>query len=380
MLSPSDSALNWYTAELASALSTIIPVQVIAPGDAGQRWHDGTVEVVAAYERGSRSAAIQIAKAALQSRAKVISVQHELFAFGGKATALSLPLALQFLRLNGKRVVTTIHGVVPLEDITPAFIRKNGSRLPMPIARLGWRTLLRAVCAASDAIVVHDERHRELLRSDYGVRSKIEVVPLGVPTAPPITKAERQQARASLAIDSDAEVLMFFGYFAGYKGLERLFDAAPRLLKERRNLHLVLAGDVPARLASSSSLGRQASLLAEAHDRIHHLGFVPESRVREVFAASDALILPYTAGISASGPLALAVAHGIPVIISSLLADRSHNAAFVFDPDINGICDAVRGFFTDLDVRLDALHFVEEIRKEREWTNTAKRLAAVYSF
>jgi glycosyltransferase involved in cell wall biosynthesis len=232
------------------------------------------------------------------------------------------------------------------------------------------------VGSSSDLIIVHDEAHRRVLVDHYGVRRPIEVVPHGVRETPLPASPERSSARCALAIDAEQEVLTFFGYFAGYKGLERLFCALPKLLRERPKLHVVLAGDVPNRLAGSSPLAKRAALLAAADQRVHHLGFVPEHEVRNVLIASDVLILPYTAGISASGPLALAAACGTPVLLSRLLANGV-TGGFTFEPTPEGIEQVVNAFFENSAVREQSRAFVLRLRQERSWPAVARRVFAL---
>jgi glycosyltransferase involved in cell wall biosynthesis len=377
MASKSDSALNWYTSELAFELSSMARVLVVAPRGYRPRWRDGEVEIVEGYRRGSPWSAFQLAISALRSDVKILNIQHELFAFGGPVSALTLPIALRVLQLFGRRIVTTMHGVIAPSDITPSFVRNNGSHVPPFVARLAWRWLVRGVCSASNLILVHDEAHRRVLAQDYAIRNRVEVVALGIRPSPLPSAPERASARAELGMTARDEVLTFFGYFAGYKGLERLFCALPRLLKERANLHVILAGDVPDRLAVSSPLARHAALLAAADHRVHHLGFVPEAKVRQVLIATDALILPYTAGISASGPLALAAGCGTPVLLSRLLANGSPER-FVFDPTPEGIEGAVTSFFDDGEVRDQSMEYVLRLREERSWGTVARRMLALY--
>lgn len=376
--SASDSALNGYTEMLAYALSESATVLVIAPRcGKPERWHDRDVTVVESYTRGSPLATLEIGIGALKSKAPLIHVQHELFAFGGFISALSLPIVLRVLRARGRRLATTIHGVIPLASVTKEFVRRNGSWLPASVARYAWRRLLRSVCTASDVVVVHDDRHRAALVGDYGVTTPIEVIPHGAPAYVPLTDAQRAEARASFHIPPDAEVLTFFGYFAGYKGLEELAEAAPEILERRPRLHLVFAGEIPERLRSRARIGTQIAALRARFARVHVTGFVPEEGVRDVFAATDALILPYTAGISASGPLALAAGYGTPALLSSFLAPHT-DATFAFEPTASGIVSAVDRFFDDASVRDEARRFVAALGRSNDWKNVAEHHLDLY--
>lgn len=375
--SVTDSALNWYTARLAAAMAPITRLTVIGPFSGDRCWRDGCVDVLGAYARGSALAPLQIMIAAMRSRARIVHFQHELFAFGGLMTALGLPLAMRAVQYSGRKTVATIHGVIPLDSIDSTFVRRNGSRVPASIARAGWRALLRGVCSASNLVLVHEAEHRRVLREEYGVRQRVEVVPHGVPLSEPVSTTERSRARNRFRIGGDAEVLTFFGYLAGYKGLDEFFDVVPELLSDRPCLHVVVAGEAPARLAGSSRLVDRLAQLAQIHDRVHRLGFVPDSEVRDVFAASDVLVLPYTCGISASGPLSLSVGYGVPVLLSRHLSG-SPNGAVAFDPTPHGIRLAVNAFFDDERTRRAAAMHMTTLRAERCWPAVARLTTDLY--
>jgi glycosyltransferase involved in cell wall biosynthesis len=194
----------------------------------------------------------------------------------------------------------------------------------------------------------------------------------------PIEAQERVRSRERLGIAAGAEVLTFFGYFAGYKGLDVLLDALPELFARRPRLHVVLAGEIPNRLSRSAPARERIARLGEEYARLHVLGFVPEDDVRGVFAASDALVLPYTAAISASGPLSLAAGFGVPALISRYLA-ADRELAFAFDPTPEGIVRAANAFFGEDAVRSDAIHFVRKLAERQSWDEVAARHANLYA-
>jgi glycosyltransferase involved in cell wall biosynthesis len=375
--SRADSGLTWYSAQLASALTEFVPVRVLGPCNGEPTWWDGDVEVSCCYTRGSLATPWRVAAAAIASEVGVVHFQHELFAYGGAPVALLMPAALAAIRRAGRRVVTTVHGVVPLRAVNGSFARRNGSRLPPRVASAAWRAHIRSVCGASSAVVVHEGTHRDILESDYGVARNVSVIPLGVKIEPPINVAERRQARVSLGIDPEAEVLSFFGYLAGYKGIEEFCEAIPRLLAKRPTLHVVVAGAVPRRLLCSSKLDERLASLARLCGRVRAMGFVPEGDIRRTFAATDLFILPYTARIAASGPLSLAMGYGVPTLVSRVI-DPDAGRFVAFDPTPDGITDAVCSYFQDGAAREAARSYVSALRGEREWNEIARRVAGVY--
>lgn len=364
--SPADSGLLEFTRNIATAMARFVRVHVITHrhGSSVRDWQDGSVLVHAAYRRGSWFGPLQVLAWATRSTCDVIHFQHELFAFGNPVCALILPPVMFLLRISGRTVVTTIHGIIPLGTIDASFIAKNGSRLSPAVARRGWRLLLRLTCAASTTVIVHEESHKRSLRSEYGVRTPIAVIPLAIQPSAPVSAAERDGARAGMQIDSSAEIVLFFGYFAGYKGLDELCDAIPLLLAARPRLHVIVAGEVPARLGDATAVSARVDALAASHRRMHRLGYVPNVDVRRVFAAADVLILPYTSGIASSGPFSLAAVHGIPSIASRRL-HQDERDTFAFEPDVAGIVQGVTSFFDDASAREQARRHMERVRRER---------------
>ncbi|MEA2294987.1 MAG: hypothetical protein QOE86_2626, partial [Solirubrobacteraceae bacterium] len=61
-------------------------------------------------------------------------------------------------------------------------------------------------------------------------------------------------------------------------------------------------------------------LRASAPGNARFTGFVPGDDVARWFAAADVALLPYPQPFASSGPLALALAHGTPVLLSEALA------------------------------------------------------------
>jgi hypothetical protein len=92
---------------------------------------------------------------------------------------------------------------------------------------------------------------------------------------------------------------------------------------------------------------------------------------------TDALILPYTAAISASGPLSIAAGYGVPVLVSRCLA-MEKDATFAFDPTAQGIEDAVQRFFDDERVRSESALFVKRLSERQSWQAVALRHAVLY--
>jgi glycosyltransferase involved in cell wall biosynthesis len=204
--------------------------------------------------------------------------------------------------LRDRRAVVTMHHVVDPGDVDAAFTATHGVRAPAAVARAGVAGLQRTIRALADEVVVHEP-------SFASVVPGASVVPHGIEVVEPL---DRAAARAALGVGSDRLCVLCFGFLAPYKGLEAALGAARLAGSE---VELVVAGGEHPRH------GRYAERLrAGAPANARFTGFVPGADVGRWFAAADVALLPYPRPFASSGPLALALAHGTPVLVSRALA------------------------------------------------------------
>ncbi len=283
------------------------------------------------------------------------------------------------LQAAGRRVITTIHGIIPLEKIDGDFVRENAIPGTPAIAAYAWRTLIRSVAATANVVHVHEPQHYASLRQSYDVRKKpVEVVPLGVSTAQ--RRPDRLEARRSLGLKPDADVLLFFGFLSQYKGVEVIFREAPQMLDENRQLQFLIVGTAPRRLSATMAgkIQELRNLNARYPGRIISTGFLPEDRVGLAFAAADALMLPYTVNMSASGPLALAASYGIPILLSEVFSDGHSGCPHIFAIRAGAMAACVRRFFGSQQERRRAEEYVAHLRESTSWETVAHRMRRLY--
>ena len=291
-----------YSANLVEALRDAgASVAVIASAEPGEpaRLRDGSLEVRRVWRRGA-GALPAAAAAARATGAGTVHLQHELFLYGGPAAVPGLLPALTALR--GRRAVVTMHHVVDPASVDSAFTATHAVRAPVPLARAGVATVQRTIRALADAVVVHEPSFARVVPGSEVVPHGIEVVD-GEAPAP---------ARAALGVADGRLCVLCFGYVAPYKGLEAAIGAA-RLAGD---VELVIAGGEHPRLGG----GYLERLRATAPPNVRFTGFVPEADVARWFAAADVALLPYPRPFASSGPLALALAHRTPVLLSEALA------------------------------------------------------------
>ncbi|GLY05588.1 MULTISPECIES: glycosyltransferase [Actinoplanes] len=174
-------------------------------------------------------------------------------------------------------------------------------------ARLGWaaryvRSAIRPLLERTDGVIVHSEFDREQLSVAYDLGATPAEVALHGPFDHHVTPA------AGRTPDGTRR-LLFFGTIRPYKGLEDLIEAFGRLGPDH---HLTVVGET----WEGWTLPVEMIAASPARDRIRLVNrYVPDAEVQEHFAAADIVVLPYRRS-SASGPLHIAMSHGLPVVVT----------------------------------------------------------------
>lgn len=179
-----------------------------------------------------------------------------------------------------------------------------------PMSRLVLRT--------ARAVAVHNPRVAADLRAQYP-DAQIETIRLGTP-APDDTlphgvdaRTGRARVRAALGIDETAVVFTVFGKLTAEKRIGAIARAFRALAVERRDVHLVLAGDGAEYPALAGDL---ASLPKE---RVHITGYLNDEAVADYLAAADVcLCLRWPTALESSASWLHCLALGRATVISDL--------------------------------------------------------------
>jgi glycosyltransferase involved in cell wall biosynthesis len=116
--------------------------------------------------------------------------------------------------------------------------------------------------------------------------------------------------------------VLLFGRLEQYKGVGVLVDAMSLVWEKRPRVRLVVAG-----------AGDAVRLVPDDDPRISLIPtYIPETEVPTLLAQASLVTLPYTQA-SQSGVGALAIASGVPVIVSDLgaLPDLTYDRSFVVE-------------------------------------------------
>ena len=246
-------------------------------------------------------------------------------------------------RMVGAKVVVEFHEVLDTAELRIPFVSAYS------------RTVASFILRRANGAVVHSRHDLELLGSVYHLRDiPVVVAPHGpfdhllgsaAAAASEITEPSRRtggsdpEGRTDPDRDGDPLRLLYFGTIRPYKGVEYLVEAFNRLTAEQaQRLTLVVVGETwegwtqPAELIASSP----------HRDRITFVNrYVEDAEVAAYFARADAVVLPYLRS-SASGPLHLAMSHGLPLVVSDVgglreAAEDYAGAIFVRPADVSAL-------------------------------------------
>ncbi len=193
------------------------------------------------------------------------------------------------------RVVCTIH-IAPRE--------RQPWRVRLDRALLGW---------AIDGYIAVSRASRERLVRHLGLSPrKVAVIPNAVELRRFAAPAEpvRQAIREQCGISADAPVIGVLARLSEQKGLTYLIAAAPAILAQHPQTHIVLVGDGPLR----EDLVDQARSLG-VEQRVHFVGY--RSNTVEFLRAMDLFVLP---SLYEGMPLSIleAMGAGLPVVATAV--------------------------------------------------------------
>ncbi len=213
-------------------------------------------------------------------------------------------VVMLYYRALGKRIVFTAHNV-------NAGRRDNNDNLLN-------RLTLRIQYALADHILVHTERMRSELHSEFNVvRSKVSIIPYGLNNAVPNTALTSAEAKRKLGLAQSHKAVLFFGNIAPYKGLEYLIEAMRFLAPKDSDYRLIIAGRCKNCESYWTTLRERLSRPELRSCVIERIEYVSDADTEIYFKAADVLVLPYLF-IFQSGVLFLSYNFGLPVIASDV--------------------------------------------------------------
>jgi glycosyltransferase involved in cell wall biosynthesis len=252
-----------------------------------------------------------------------------------------------FARRFGVPLVATYHTL--FEEYLFHYVR----HVPRALMRALARRFSRSQCDALDAVVVPSTAMCDKL-ARYGVTTRIEIVPTGVPL-PQFSGGDGARFRACHGIEPARPVLAYVGRVAFEKNIDFLLRVLARVRGRFPDALLVICGEGPA----LDFLKREAAALGLA-GAVRFVGYLDRATaLLDCYRAADGFV--FASRTETQGLVLLeAMALGVPVVSTAVMGTR----------DIVG---PARGALVAAD---DEADFAAQVVRLLEDPGLRKRLAA----
>ena len=211
----------------------------------------------------------------------------------------------------------------------PVTITLRGTEVPHSKSPALRPRLARTLKAAARVFSVSDSLRRLALELGTAAE-KTEVVGNGVDTTR-FYPVERTAARQKYGLPMDAKLLVSVGALVERKGMHRVIDVMPALLKRHPHLHYAIAGGASPEGNNRVVLTAQVARL-ELTDHVHFLGALPPDELKWALSAADIFVLA-TGNEGWANVFLEAMACGLPVVTT----DVGGNAEVVCRDELGSI-------------------------------------------
>jgi glycosyltransferase involved in cell wall biosynthesis len=195
------------------------------------------------------------------------------------------------------------------------------------------RTYEKKLMDRSDALIAVSKYTTEELTELYGIKEeKIHVIYNGVDILKFKPRPNRAELRREFELEGKKKIVLFVGRLYHRKGLEILLHSIPSVLRDVKEVKIAISG---TGFKNKEESLRKLARKLEIEDYVSFLGYVPDEKLPDLYAASDIFVLP---AIYENFPFAIleAQATGLPVIttkvggIPEFLVDNENG--FLIDP------------------------------------------------
>ena len=191
-------------------------------------------------------------------------------------------------------------------------------------------------------------------------------------------KISKDLARKHLNIETDAKIILFFGFIRKYKGLDILLDSIKILQQSNPTLKLLIAGEF---YDDEKSYKEQIDKLGIEQQLILRTNFINDNEVKYYLCASDVIVQPYRSATQ-SGVTPLAYHFEIPMIVTNvgglaaLVPDNK--VGLIAEPNAASIAEKIIQFFNNGEQQY--LPFLKEEKKKYSWSKMVEAIMSITTF
>lgn len=373
------SGVASYLKKLLTSKKSSYQMTVLCEEDQGyQRYKEDNLTIIR-WRKRWLSAIIDIVNHLRKHRYNVIHIQHELhFRWSTIVGYMVLLLPVLFGRKKTTWIITS-HHAIDYSTINQEFVKNHGQKIPVWLVKTWFRVLYR-LYHSRDQIIVHEDIHRSRLINYYGLDAHtIQVIHHGVDQTPNV---DSSLAKQTLWISPKTKVIFTMWYVTWYKDLSVLIQwYAHRLSNNPDSILIIWSWPEKKSLNNHEYMDYYQSLQDMARDLIpadkyKRLWFIDQEDIATYYGASDVVVLPYRYTLSASGPMAIAIAYEKPFLASRCFQDYFVDFSdCIFDMDSISLSDKLTHFFTHLS---DYTQFVIKLKKERSYKKCLENTEKLY--
>lgn len=316
-----------YTRDLSQGFNTILKRndRVFLCGRKNEHVTDGKVPVVDNVWKKGILFFIPIISYILKNKADVVHIQQEFKMYGGIPSAILFPWVVLFIRLLGKTVVVTPHGVVSTNQLNENFLQSFGLQntwIHNLLIRIFLNYSYKLIVGFASCTTVHTGLLKKILIDEYKCKpNKVVIIEHGIREIPdraviPLNPYIVQK----FPMLKNKQIILVFGYFSPRKGFEYLIESFKNILAEGK-IHgwtMVLAGDVAKEFVSYRE--KIDKLIKKLHleKSILITGFVDAKEIDELYRISKISVIPAIFSFNTSGALAMTLAYGKPLLVANV--------------------------------------------------------------
>jgi glycosyltransferase involved in cell wall biosynthesis len=264
------------------------------------------------------------------------------------------------------------------------------------IARIVRMNRLTRILAIADNVIPHEKRPGDSLLTKYFVSSMHGFITMSeavkeqlktFTSKKPILynphplydnfgePLEKIDAKLELGLNTDTDYILFFGFIRAYKGLDILLEAFSSQRLNEKNIKLLVVGEFYDDEEKYYRIVREKNL----SDRVVFVkDFVPDSRVKYYFSASEIVAQPYK-DATQSGVTQIAYHFNKPMVVTNVGAlpemVPDGKVGFVTDVSAEAVADALLKYFDNPD-KDDFITHIKEEKRKYSWGNFIKKIIA----
>lgn len=329
----------------------------------------------------------QIFGQVMRYKPDVVHVQYEFTTFGSFLSNFLFPFLLILLKIARSKVATTVHSVIPKENVDAEFVQKSLPQIARfkgreHLLRIALFILYKTIAISSDAIIVHGKWYKKKLVESYGaVPCRIQVIPYGVDDTQSLDIDSLNRWKEQI---TQRKVVLFFGHVSPRKDIETLLKAFALFSRKNPEYLLLIAGRSPPYYADYMNKLKSMVNQLDLSDRVVFTGYLGDEEIHVLFALSEFVVFPYVYAFEGpSGPLAFAIQHHVPLIgnnVGNLQEEIIHMEEGVLVPPMNtsALEEAMEMLANDKALRTKFARNIGTKMSTRLWKNIAWMTFQVY--